>query len=106
VARLALAALAAIGRDAGRDEVALADPAHVLADRLDDAGGLVAEHGRQRGRQVAHDHVVVAVAQAAGEHAHPHLVGIGAVETHIFDRQSADLAKDSSFHWGTSPVCA
>ena len=55
------------GRDVGaHDPVADRDPAHVGADRLDDAGTLVAADHREAHRRVALGDVVVGVAQAGG----------------------------------------
>ena len=57
------------------------------ADRLDDAGRLVAEDGGRRERVEAVDEVQVAVADAAGDGAHEHLAPDGLVDVDVLDRE-------------------
>ena len=64
-----------------------------LADRLDDAGALVPEHGRRiAGRIDAGGGVHVGVADAAGDEPHEHLAGarLGEVEL-LHDERLAEL---------------
>ena len=71
----------------------------VRADRLDDAGGLVAEDRRRRERIVAVDEVQVAVAHAAGDRAHEHLAPDGLVDLDVLDRQGlVGTVEDGGFH--------
>ena len=67
-----------------------------LADRLDDAGSLVAEHARGvAGRVGAGGGVEVGVAHAAGVHADEHLAGPGPVELDVLDdERPAELLED------------
>ena len=51
-----------------------------LPHRLDDAGALVAEHGREGKRDSSATHGQVGVADGAGRHADQHLAGPGPVE--------------------------
>ena len=70
----AVLALAALRREQRHDVVADREVAHALADRLDDARALVAEHRRRVARRVdARGGVHVRVADAAGDEAHEHL---------------------------------
>ena len=55
------------------------------ADLLDDAGAFVSEHRRQRHRQIARDHVQVAMADAARPEADEHLVGAWCSQGERFD---------------------
>ncbi len=57
------------------------------AERLDDAGALVADDDRQPRRQVAGHVVQVAVADAGRLDAHEHLAGARRVELDVLDRQ-------------------
>ena len=77
VADQALAARAAVHRQARDDPVTRLELGDVGTDRLHDAGSLVSEHGRNRRRQVPVDHVQIAVAQTAGDRLDQHLVGLG-----------------------------
>jgi hypothetical protein len=63
--------------------VAFLDGIHALADGFDDAGALVAEHGRERVRRRAGDDVPVAVADAAGDKTHLDLAGAGLAELDV-----------------------
>jgi len=56
------------------DVIAGLQVGHVLAQRLDDAGGLVAQGHRHRAGTVAVDDGQVAMAQAGGGDPHQHLV--------------------------------
>ena len=72
----AVDALAALGREEGDDVVARRQRGDVRPDRLDDAGALVAEHGRRvAGRVGAGGGVEVGVADAAGVQPDQHLAG-------------------------------
>ncbi len=69
------------------------------ADRLDDAGRLVAEDRRRRERVVAVDEVQVAVADAAGDGAHEHLAPDGLLDLDVLDRQGlVGTVEDGGFH--------
>ena len=58
---------------------------HVRADRLDDAGGLVAEDRGGRERVVAIDEVQIAVAHTARDGAHEHLASDGLRDLDVLD---------------------
>ena len=75
VARQALRAAAAEARRGRRRHGRRPAPGHVGADRLDDAGALVAEHDRPVEREApdAVDDVQIAVADAGRDGAHQHL---------------------------------
>jgi hypothetical protein len=64
---------------------------HARAERLDHAGGFVAQHHRQRPWPVAVDHRQVRVAQAGGLDPHQHFAGAGGVELDRLDRQRPRL---------------
>jgi HAMP domain-containing protein len=85
-ARQAELAVTAEHRQAGDDPVAGLHVGHVLADRLDDAGGLVAEHDRHGRRVRALDEVQVAVAQPGGRGADQHLAAARLLDRHVLDR--------------------
>jgi hypothetical protein len=79
-------ALAALGGEERDDVVARGDEGDVLADLLDHARALVAEHGRRvAGRVDAGRRVEVGVADAAGHEAHQHLAALGVVELDFLD---------------------
>ena len=70
-------------------------------DRLDDAGGLVAEDGGGRERVEAVDEVQVAVADAGGDGAHEHLAADGLVDVDVLDRERlVRTVEDGCFHDG------
>ena len=75
LAALAIEAVAAVRIPRGDDVIARPHQRHRRADRLDDAGALVAEHDRQRIREAALDDLEVGVAQAAGAVSHQHVAG-------------------------------
>ena len=60
-----------------------------VADSLDHAGALVAEHERTIEREASEsiDHVQVAVAHAGGDGAHQHLAAPRLVQIDLLDRQ-------------------
>src|SRR2546428_6020427 len=60
---------------------------HVRADRLDDAGGLMAEDRGRRERVVAVDEVQVAVAHTARDRAHEYLTSDGLGDLDVLDRE-------------------
>jgi len=65
--------------------VTLRELAHALADLLDHARTLVAEHQRQRQRDGAGDRREVGMADAAGAQAHQHLAALWTVDGDFFD---------------------
>src|SRR5262249_29836974 len=66
---------------------------------FNDAGGLVAEHHRQRQRPVAVDDVPVAVADAGGHHAHPGFAELRAWLLDIDDlKRSVGFVEHGGFH--------
>ena len=82
--------------------VALLDGAHALAEALDDAGALVAEHGRGVAARVgARGGVEVGVADPAGLEPDEHLAraGLGQIDL-LHGERGAELLQDSSadFH--------
>ena len=84
----AVDALAALGREEGDDVVAGGEGGDVGADPLDDAGALVAEHGRRVARGVgAGGGVEVGVADAAGDEADEHLAGPRLGQLDLLDRE-------------------
>ena len=84
----AVLALAALRREQRDDVIADRDVRHALADRLDDAGALVAEHGgRVAGRVGARRRVHVRVADAAGDEADEHLARLGLREVDLLHHQ-------------------
>jgi hypothetical protein len=86
------AALAAGGHEAEGDPIAGADVGHALPHRLDDAGALVAEHGRPAAvAEVALGQVQIGVAHARRGHPHEHLVVAGRVEQQRLDAQRGAL---------------
>ena len=86
--RQAVHALAALRREQRHHVVADRDVGDALADRLDDAGALVAEHGRRvAGRVGAGGRVHVGVADAAGDEPDQHLARLGLREVDLLDRQ-------------------
>ena len=95
----AVLAVAAEDRQAGDDVVARLELVDVRADRLDDAGRLVAEDGRRRERVEALDEVQVAVADAAGHRAHEHLAPDGLGDVDVLDRERlVGTVEDGSLH--------
>ena len=107
---VAVDALAALRREERDDVVARRDVAHAFADTLDDAGTLVAEHGRRvAGRVGAGGGVEVGVADAAGDEPHQHLacLRLGEVEllhlercTELLEDGRADLHRADSTRTG------
>ena len=80
--------------------VAGAHGRHVLANRLDDAGALVAEHDRPVGREAADtvDDMQIAVADAGRDGADQHLAPRWRVDIDRFDRQRrVRLAENGGF---------
>ena len=87
----AVLALAALRREERDDVVAGLDVAHALPNALDDAGALVAEHGRRvAGRVGAGGRVEVRVADAARHEPDEHLAGLGLRELELLDLTSGD----------------
>ena len=102
--RMAAEALRTGAAEAGQagDDV-IADPhrGDVLADRLDDAGALVAQHEGpiEREAAVAVDDVQIAVADAGGNGADQHLAAPRLVDVDLLDRQRlVHLAEDGGCH--------
>ena len=84
----AVDALAALRREQRHDVVARADERDAVADALDHARALVAEHARRvAGRVGAGGGVQVGVADAAGDEAHEHLAGLRLREVDLLDDQ-------------------
>ncbi len=96
--RLAVDAGPALGREQRDDVVAGPHARHPLADRLDDAGALVAEHRRRvAGRVGSAARVHVRVADAAGREPDEHLAGARVGELHVLHHERlAELLEDSS----------
>ena len=92
----------AAGDDKGDDNaVADLDVANLVADFLDDAGGLVTEDGRAGHGVLALHEVEVGVADAGGAGADEHLVGAGLVDVDIFDDEGlVDPVHDCGLHSG------
>ena len=80
---------------------------HALADRLDGAAALVAEHARRvAGRVGAGRRVEVGVADAAGEQAHEHLAGTGPGELDVLHGQGRpELLEDRSTNSHGRSLC-
>ena len=68
-----------------------ASAANTLANRLDDARALVAEHHRRGPLPLALDHVQVGAADAAGRHPHEHLARAWLVELDLADLERPSL---------------
>ena len=103
MAREALRAGAAKPGEAGDDMVARPHAGHVVADRLDDPGALVAEHDRPVEREAPDpvDDMQIAVADPGRDGAHQHLAAPRLVDLDRLDRQRlVHLAKHGScgFH--------
>ena len=96
----AVLALAALGREERDHRVADRDVLDALADRLDDPGALVAEHGgRVAGRVGAGGGVEVGVADAAGHEPHQHLARLGVGELDLLHVQRlAELLQHGGAH--------
>ena len=102
-ARRAVAAVAAVRPEREDDVVALLDIGDAGSQLGDDAGGLVAQHHRQRQRPVAVHDVIVAHAHAGGLHLHAHLAGLRPLLLQIEDLQRlVDFGQDGGAH-GRSP---
>ena len=81
--------------------VADAHAGHVVADRLDNAGALVAEHDRPVGREASDtiDDMQIAVADPGRDGAHQHLAAQRLVDIDRFDRQRrVRLAENGGFY--------
>src|SRR5207245_6093741 len=90
---------AAPARRREREDDVLADPARVdsLADGLDDAGALVAEHHRQRHRPLAVEQREVAPTDTRGAEPYEHLVAPRLLELKLVDAErSSGSLEDSS----------
>ena len=97
--REAVAARAAEAADARDHVIAGLHVGDLRADRLDDAGRLVAEHRRHRARVLALHEVQVGVAQPRGGGLHQHLVRTDRADLHVVDDQLArDGLENRSFH--------
>ena len=88
VAGEAVLAVAAVDRQAGDHVVARLHVADLVADRLDDAGRLVAEHGGQRVGVLALHEVQVGVAQPGRGGADQHLARAGRADLHLVDLEA------------------
>src|SRR5204862_4653601 len=92
-------AVTAEDRQAADHVITRLELADVRADRLHDAGRLVAEDGRRRERVEALDEVQVAVADAAGRRAHQHLAPDGLGDVDVLDRELlVRTVEDGSLH--------
>ena len=80
-------AMPAEHRQAADHVVAGLEVADIVADRLDDARRLVAQHRRQRVRVQPLDEMQVAVAQARHRGAHQHLAAPGLFDGDVLDAQ-------------------
>ena len=101
---LAVRALTA-GSEAEHHVVALGQALDAGADRLHDAGALVAEHEGQRHLQPAGGHAEVGVADPRSAQGDPHLALAGIAQLHLLDGQGlAGLAQQGGghFHLGDS----
>src|SRR5206468_11230490 len=74
-------------RQTGDHVIAGLELGHVRADRLDDAGGLVAEDRGRRKRVVPVDEVQVAVAHTARDRAHEYLTSDWLGDLDVLDRE-------------------
>ncbi len=81
----AIFALAAKGGEAGDDRVPRLYIGHLLADRIDDAGGFMAKHGRVFPGIFAVRHVQIGMADAACSSADADFAGAGFVDLDGFD---------------------
>ena len=92
----AVDALPALGSEQRDHVVAGRDERDALADALDDAGSLVAEHARRvAGRVGAGRGVEVGVADAAGGEPDEHLAGLRLGEVDLLDdERAAELLED------------
>ena len=97
----AVDALAALRREQRHDVVADRERVDALAERLDDARALVAEHRRRVARRVdARGRVEVGVADPAGDQAHQHLARARLGEVDVLDdERPAELLE----HRGPDP---
>ena len=102
-ARQALLTVAAEHRQAGDHVVAGLDVADLIADRLDDARGLVPQHARGRVDVLALGEVKVAVAHAGGRGAHEHLMGTGLVDGDVLDLELAGNGPEYGGFHGLPP---
>ena len=101
----ALPAAAAELGQAGDHAIAGREFGHVGAHRLDDPGGLVAEHGRHRRRQQALHEVQVAVTQATRRDTDEDLVTGRNVDGELLDGEVArSMVEDGGAHGLTSVV--
>jgi hypothetical protein len=72
---------------------------HVGADLLDDAGGLVAEHGGQRMWVQPFDKMQVGMAEACDCGADQHLARARIGQAHVLDHHGlVDFVQDSGLH--------
>ena len=99
------------GREERDHAIAGAHAGDSLADVLDDAGALVAEHARRIARRIgAARGVEVGVADAAGLDAHEHLARLGACELDVLDDERlAELLehRGADLHpWLSLAACA
>ena len=95
----ALRALAAEHRQAGDHVIAWLDVGDVLADRLDHAGRLVAQHAWRGERIQALDEMQVGVTQAGVGGAHQHLAALQRRVLHVLDGERlVRLVEDSGLH--------
>ena len=65
--------------------VAGGEVGHLVADRLDDPGGLVPEDGRERVRIQALHEVQVRMTDARRDGMHEHLVGTYGIDLYLID---------------------
>ncbi|MCY1293367.1 hypothetical protein D9M70_426260 [compost metagenome] len=95
----AMLAMAAVCRQAGDDVVAGPDRAHLGANLLDHAGGLVPQDGRHRIRIGAVQEMQVRVAHAHGGGAHQHFARARLADGNVFDHERGlGLMQDGGFH--------
>ena len=95
----ALRAFAAEHRQAGDDVIAGLDVGDIVADRLDHAGRLVAEHARGGERIQALHEMQVGVAEAGEGGAHQHLAALQRRVLHVLDGERLmRLVEDGCLH--------
>ena len=100
--RPAVLALAALGREQRDDVIADRDVGDALADRLDHARALMAEHGRRvAGRVGAGRRVHVRVADAGGDEPHEHLARARILQVDFLDdERGSELLQYGGAHLG------
>jgi hypothetical protein len=97
---LTVDALAALRREERHDMVAQCEIAHTLAERLDDACALVAEHGRRvAGGVDTGRRVQIGVTDTAGDEPDEHLAGLRVGELELLhDERLPELLEQRGTH--------